>query len=190
MATGKGKKLVYISEDLLEQAAKVSRDEDISLGLLVETSLLQVVKVHELGYSSKQMAELFDVLQAHRVLGGLFIPLGVLDFMIAKCNKSDLAQLSGLWFESGMWNGKYLAEKFSDPVAAFRHFLELSRWDLNEVDVQRSGDSVRVRCVSTVMSVESTELLAKYISGVMSGLGYTVEHVDSLKGMILLSSKR
>jgi hypothetical protein len=190
MESGKGKKLVYVSEDLLEQAAKVSRDEGVSLGKLVECSLMQALKVNKLGYRSEQMADFFDVLQSNRVLGGLFVPSGVLDFMIAKCCKNDAVRLETLWFESGNWTGQYFAEKFANPVDAFRHFLELSRWDLNEVNVKASGNSVKVRCVSTVMTLESTHLLSKFIEGVLGGMGYKVEHVDCLKGMIILASEK
>jgi hypothetical protein len=49
--------------------------------------------------------------------------------------------------------------------------------------------SVKIRCVSTVLTTEGTELLAKFIEGVMDGLGYRTEQVDSLKGMIILESK-
>lgn len=190
MAVSKGKKLVSISEDLLDQAAKVSMKEGVSLVKLVETSLMQAIKVNRLGYRSDQLADFFEVLQANRVLGGLFVPSGVLDFMVEKCGKTGFEQLKGLWFESGQWNGKYLAEKFSNPVEAFGRFLELSRWDLNEVDVKVIGNSVKVRCVSTVMTIENTSLLAKFIEGAMNGMGYTIEHVDSSKGMIILSSKK
>lgn len=187
---GKGKRLVYVSEDLLEKVAKVTRDEGVSLSKLVEAALMEAVKVNELGYTSKQMAEFFNVLQTNRVLGGLFVPSGVLDFMVEKCCKNDLQQLQALWFDSGKWNGKYLKEKFQNPVEAFGHFLELSRWDLNEVDVKEVGSTLKVRCVSTVMSIEGTQLLAKFIEGVVNGLGYNTEHVDCLKGMIILESKK
>jgi hypothetical protein len=190
MATGRGKKLVYVSEDLLEKALKVSRDEGISLSKLVEGALLETVKVNELGYSSKQMADFFNVLQTHRVLGGLFVPSGVLDYMIERCCKNDPAQLQELWYESGKWNGKYLREKFNDPVDAFRHFLELSRWDLNEVNVKTDGNAVKVRCVSTVMSIEGTRLLAKFVEGIMNGMDYVTVNADSLKGMVILEFKK
>lgn len=190
MSSGKGKKLVYVSEDLLDLAAKVSRDEGISLGKLVESSLLQAVKVNKLGYKSEQMADFFDVLQSNRVLGGLFVPSGVFDFMIEKCCKNDTAQLQGLWLDSGKWSGKYLAGKFRNPVDAFKHFLELSRWDLNEVDIGVNGGSVKVRCVSTVMTLENTLLLSKFVEGVMVGMGYVVDSVDCLKGMIILTAKK
>ncbi len=190
MTTGQGKKLVYISEDLLNKAAKVSRDEGVSLSKLVESALIEAVKVNELGYTVKEMADFFNVLQTHRVLGGLFVPSGVLDFMIETCCDDDAKKLQALWFDTGKWNGRYLKEKFERPVEAFGSFLELSRWDLNEVDVKNVGDAVKVRCVSTVLSLEGTELLAKYVEGVMSGLDYKTEHIDVLKGMIILQSKR
>jgi hypothetical protein len=190
MTAVRGNKLVYVSEDLLEQIGKVSRVEGVSLGKLIETSLLQVVKVNKLGYRSDQMADFFDVLQANRVLGGLFVPTGVLDFMIEKCGEEGSVQLQDLWLESGQWTGKYLAEKFSDPVAAFGRFLQLSRWDLNEVDVKASGNNVKVRCVSTVMALENTNLLAKFIEGAMNGIGYKLERADCSKGMIILEFKK
>jgi hypothetical protein len=188
--TSKGKRLVYVSEDLLEKVAKVTRDEGISLSKLVEGALAETVKVNELGYSSKQMAEFFNILQTNRVLGGLFVPSGVLDFMVEKCCEKGSSKLYALWYESGVWNGKYLNEKFPDPVEAFGHFLELTRWDLNEVNVKEVGGVLKVRCVSTVIGVEGTKLLSKFIEGVVSGLGYKTQHMDCLKGMIILESKK
>jgi hypothetical protein len=190
MSSGKGKRLVYVSEALLEQAAKVCRDEDISLGRLVEVSLLQSVKINRMGYRSDQMADFFDVLQSNRVLGGLFVPSGVLDLMLDQYSGADLEKLTTLWFESGRWTGKYVSEKFTNPIEAFASFLQLSRWDLNEVDIKKDGDKVRVRCISTIMTMESTNLLGRFIEGAMAGLDYTVLSVECLKGMVILSSKK
>ena len=177
MAVIKGKKLVSVSEDLLDAAAKVSREEGVSMGKLVETLLEQAVKVNKLKYRSDQMAEFFDVLQTNRVLGGLFVPTDVLDFMLEKC-RVDSVQLQNLWLESGRWTGKYLTEKFSDPITVFSRFLELSRWDLNEVDVKPDGNALKIQCVSTVMSLESTTMLAKFVEGAMDGIGYKLAGKD------------
>ncbi len=190
MATSKGKKLVYVSEALIEKLSKVARAEGLSLSRLVEGSLNETVKVNELGYNSTQMADMFNVLQTHRVLGGLFVPSGVLEQMIGKVHENDLSQLQSLWYESGIWNGKYLKEKFVDPINAFRNFLQLSRWDLNEIDVKINVSSVKVRCISTVMSIEGTKLLAKFIEGVLNGMNYKTESADCLKGMIIQEFKR
>ena len=190
MAAIKGNKLIFVSEELLDQLSRVSRTEGVSLGKLIETSLLQVVKINKLGYRSEQMGDFFDVLQANRVLGGLFIPTGVLDYMIEKCCEKGSSQLETLWLESGQWTGKYLAEKFSDPVSALSRFLELGRWDLNEVDIKTNANNVKVRCVSTVMTLENTNLLAKYIEGAMNGMGYKTQRADCSKGMIILEFKK
>ncbi len=120
MSVVKGKKLVSVSENLLDAAAKVSREEGVPMGKLVENLLEQAIKVNKLRYRSDQMADFFDVLQTNRVLGGLFVPTGVLDFMLEKC--SDQAQLGTLWLDSGRWTGKYLTEKFADPLTAFGRF--------------------------------------------------------------------
>jgi len=191
MAAVKGKKLVYVSEDLIDKAATVCRMENVSLSKLVEGALVETIKVHELGYSSKQMADLFDVLQANRVLGGLFVPSGVLDYMIEKASKADVAKLEELWYESGMWTGKYLKQKFSSPVEAFNHFLQLSRWDLNEVDLKEElTGRVKVRCISTVMSIEGTRLLEKFIDGALTGMGYKISSSECLKGLIIAQFTR
>ncbi len=190
MAAGRGKKLVYVSEDLLDKASKVSRAEGISLTKLVEGALLEAVKINELGYSSKQLADFLNVMQTQRVLGGLFVPSGVLEFMIDECSTNKANGLQSLWYEAGRWNGRYLKEKFENPIHAFHNFLELSRWDLNEVDIKNLGNEVKVRCVSTVMSLEGTSLLAKYIEGVINGLDYKTTTLDVMKGMIILQSKK
>ena len=188
MAVVKGKKLVSVSESLLDAAAKVSREEGVPMGKLVENLLEQAIKVNKLKYKSDEMADFFDVLQTNRVLGGLFVPIDVLDFMLTKC--SDTTQLQNLWLESGRWTGKYLTEKFSDPVTAFGRFLRLSRWDLNEVDIKFAGSTGKVQCVSTVMSLESTRMLAKFVEGALDGAGYKMASADCLKGMLIMSFKR
>jgi hypothetical protein len=188
MAVVKGKKLVSVSENLLDAAAKVSREEGVPMGKLVENLLEQAVKVNKLRYRSDQMADFFDVLQTNRVLGGLFVPTGVLDFMLESCK--DPVQLQNLWLESGRWTGKYLMEKFPDPLTAFDRFLRLSRWDLNEVDIKPAGAAVKVQCVSTVMSIQSTRMLSKFVEGAMDGLGYKCSSSDCLKGMLIMNFKR
>ena len=189
MARTKGKKLVYVSEGLVDGIAKISRNRGESVGKIVEDSLRQSIRVNEDGYDVKQVTDFFSVMQANRVLGGVFVPSGVLDFLVSEVYSERRELLLAKWFESGRWHGKYLKEKFDNPIKAFGCFLELSRWDLNEVEVKELVGSVKIRCVSTVLTTEGTELLAKFIEGAMDGLGYKTELIDCLKGMILLEFK-
>jgi len=189
MAVIKGKKLVSVSEDLLDAAAKVSREEGLPMGKLVENLLEQALKVNKLRYRSDEMGDFFNVLHTNKILGGLFVPTDVLDFMIEQCGV-DNAKLQNLWLESGKWTGRYLTEKSTDPIAAFGRFLKFSRWDLNEVDIKSSNNTVKVQCVSTVMSLESTTMLAKFIEGALAGIGYKMASSDCLKGMLIMHFKK
>ena len=192
MAKGRsrGRKLVSISETIVEGMARISKIKGESMSKLVEDALKQSVKLSDEGYDLNQVTDFFNVMQAHRVLGGVFLPSDVLDYLIDAVYPEGRKQLLSKWFESGRWNGKYLKERFDTPVEAFGSFLELSRWDLNEVEVKDLGAVVKVRCVSTVLSAAGTELLASFIEGVMDGLGYKTEKSDCMKGMMVLEFKR
>jgi len=95
-------------------------------------------------------------------------------------------QLEKKWYESGEWHGKYLSEKFEDPIQAFKKFLEATRWDLSEVEVKQNEHTVKFRCISTLLTGKATDLLAKFIEGAMHSMGYPTAKCDTLKGMILL----
>lgn len=190
MVQRRDKKLVYVPHFLLEEVAKASRSRGETISRFIEEALAQAVRVTSAGYDLQQLGEFFEVMYAQRILGGAFVPLGVLDYLTSKVCKDDKEQLSSVWFESGKWHGKYLKERFDDPVMALKSFLEASRWDLSEVEVRREGDKAKIRCVSTVLKEEATELLAKFIEGIMQGIGYQTEKSDLLKGMIVLEFKR
>ena len=189
MPQPKGKKLVYVPEDLLEEVAKASRGRGETISKFVEEALRQAVRVNKAGYHPQQLAEYFEVMQAQKVLGGAFVPLEVLNYLTNKAYKEEKEQLSAKWYESGKWHGKYLKERFKDPTQAFKAFLEASRWDLNEVEIKKEGETVKVRCISTVLTAEAAELLAKFIEGAMHSLGYQTQKTDCLKGMIIIEFK-
>jgi hypothetical protein len=190
MVQRKDKKLVYVSYDLLEEVAKASRSRGETITKFLEESLAQAVRVTMAGYNIQQLGEFFEVMDAQRILGGAFVPLDVLNYLTNAVCKDGKEQLDSVWFESGKWHGKYLKERFDDPVKALKSFLEASRWDLSEFEVKKIGTTARVRCVSTVLSGEATQLLARFIEGIMQGIGYQTEKSDILKGMIVLEFKR
>ena len=190
MPPRKNKKLVYVPQDLLEEVANASRNRGESIGKFIEESLAQAVRVNMAGHDIQKLADFFEVMYAQRVLGGAFVPLGVLDYLTGEACKEGFARLGEVWFESGKWHGKYLKEKFENPVRALKNFLLTSRWDLSEVDAKKEGNITKIRCVSTILTDEATGLLAKFIEGIMSGMSYKLEKSDCVKGMIVLEFKR
>ena len=190
MVQRKDKKLVYVNYDLLEEVAKASRSRGETITKFLEEALTQAVRVTTAGYDIKQLGEFFEVMYAQRILGGAFVPLDVLNFLTSEACKNGNEQLGNVWFESGKWHGKYLKERFDDPVKALESFLNASRWDLSEVEVKRFGGIAKVRCVSTVLTEEGTKLLARFIEGIMLGIGFQMQESDILKGMIVQEFKQ
>jgi hypothetical protein len=190
MSKGKDKRLVYIPGDLVEEVKEISRRRGKSLSLFVSEVLKLALKANKLGYSPKQAAEFLDIMQAQRNLGGAFVPKDVLKYLNNQACDGEQEQLQKKWYESGKWHGKYIKEKFRDPVQALKEFLEATRWDLSEVEVKQKQDIVKLRCISTLLTGEATELLAKFVEGAMHSMGYRTDRSDALRGMIILDFKK
>ncbi|MEJ5328178.1 MAG: hypothetical protein WHU54_08040 [Candidatus Bathyarchaeia archaeon] len=189
MPEGKGKRLVYVPEDLIDAVLDVSRGRGETIGKFVEEAVQLAVKASRVGLSPEKAAKELEVLQVQKVLGGAFVPQEALDYMMENAYNTERDVLLKKWFESGVLHGRYLKERFNNPVEALRCFLEATRWDLNEVDTIRDGCTVRLRCVSTALSMASTELLCKFLEGILKGLGCVLQSVECLKGMVVLSFK-
>jgi len=186
----KSKKLVYVSEDLLRKVMEVARSEGKSLGAFVEESLKLALSVKEMGYSLEEASKLLGVTHANKILGGAFVPLDVFNHLIKKVYKVGGKKLKEKWYESGMLHGKYLKERFENPIEAFKSFLEAVRWDLSEVEVKEGEGFVKLRCFSTILTEEGTETLLEYIEGAIRSMGYEIIQSDHVKGMIILEFKR
>jgi hypothetical protein len=189
MVQRKDKKLVYVPHDLLEEVAKASRGRGITMSRFIEEALVSAVRVTTAGYDLQQLGEFFEVMYAQRVLGGAFVPMDVLNHLTSEVCKQGKEHLNNVWFQSGRWHGKYLKDRFDDPVAALKSFLEASRWDLSEVEVKNEGYRVKIRCVSTVLKEDATEALSKFVEGIMQGIGYKIGKSELLKGMVILEFK-
>ncbi len=186
-----GKRLISVPGDLLEEVNTASVKEDSSASKFIEDALKHAVRMNELGVNSNQLIELCEVLNAYRVLGGVFVPMDVLTYLTNKAYTEDKAAFQAKWYDSGVWYGKFLKEKFPDPVLALKSFLEATRWDLSEVGITHDrGGFVKLRFISNVISNEETELLVKFIEGVMHSLGYEVEKRDFMRGIAAVEFKK
>jgi len=190
MSKAKDKRLVYVPGDLAEEVKDISRRRGESLSQFVSEVLRLALRANSLGYSPRQAAEFLEIMRAQRNLGGAFVPADVLAYLNSKACGAEEEQLQIKWYESGKWHGKYINEKFEDPVQALKKFLEATRWDLSEVDVRQNQNIVKFRCISTLLTGKATELLAKFIEGAMHSIGYQTDKIDTLKGMILLDFKK
>ena len=186
MSGHRGRRLVYIPTELLEEITEASLKDGKAVTKFVEEGMRQAVRVSRAGYDLEAFARFFEVLQAQRILGGAFVPIEVLNYLTTKASRDNKKDLMQKWFESGLWHGRYLKERFGDPLQALRDFLEAVRWDLNEVQAVNDERGVRIICISTVLTSEGTETLSEFIVGAMHSLGYKIDEADNIKGMISL----
>jgi len=182
----KGKRLIPIPETLLRGLMEASSTEGKPLNRYVEEALQQAVRVFEAGQNLKGMIRYFEILQSQKASGAIFTPLIVFDFLTSKVYATDKEKLLDVWFESGKWYGKYLVEKFEDPVQALADLLRAARWDLNEVDVKELDGKVKFRCTSTALTKAGTELLLKFIEGALDGMECEAVKSEFMKGLVLV----
>lgn len=182
----KGKRLIPIPETLLKGLMDASSKDGKTLNGYIEEALQQAVKVFQSGQNLNGMVHYFEILQSQKASGAIFMPLIVFDFMTQKVYATDKEQLLDVWFESGKWYGKYIAEKFENPVQALADLLQAARWDLNEVNVKKIDGKIKLRCTSTSLTKEGTELLLKFISGALDGMACKILNNEFMKGLILV----
>lgn len=182
----KGKRLIPIPEALLKGLMDASSKDGKPINSYIEDALQQAVRVFESGQNLSGMVHYFEILQSQKASGAIFTPLTVFDFMTRKVYATDKEKLLDVWFESGNWYGKYLSEKFENHVQALADLLQASRWDLNEVDVKRIDGKVKLRCTSTALTKEGTELLLRFIEGALDGMGCKIVKSEFIKGLIIV----
>jgi hypothetical protein len=185
----RGKKLVYVSEDIIDSIAEITKKRGESVTKFVEDMLRQAVTVDSLGFSPNDISEILEVIQVQRVLGGTFAPLEVLNYVSGPEYSLKRDSLQAKWYESGRLYGRYIKERSKSPIQTLRALLRVMRWDLNEVGVRQEEGIIKFRCVSTSLTVEGTAFLAKFIEGAVNGMGYKIILNEYMKGMIIMDLK-
>lgn len=182
---GREKRLVYVSEDIINEIQQITRRKGIFISKFVEESLKQAIRLENLGYGIEETAEILEAVRVLRALGGVFTPQEILECLVGNSCRSR-EEILKKWFEAGVLYGKYMKEKFRNPLSKLRRFLETVRWDLNEVDVNDEGGTIKLRCMSSTHTPYLTETLAKFVEGIAIGLGHHVLRSEVVKGLIIM----
>ena len=182
----KGKRLIPVPESLLKGLMDAASKDGKPVNSYIEEALQQAVKVFETGQNLAGMVHYFKILQSQKASGAIFTPLTVFDFMTRKVSTTDKDKLLEEWFESGKWYGKYIVEKFQNPVQALADLLQVTRGDLNEVNVTAIDGKTKLRCTSIALTKDGTELLLKFIAGALDGMNCKILKNEFMKGLILV----
>ncbi|MGC9182097.1 hypothetical protein [Thermogladius sp.] len=181
------KKLIYVSEDVLERLARLAYARGESLAKLLDRVLRQVVEAFDMGYNMEELINLLKVVEVEKKLGAVFVPHEVVETLLEKTGGTD--DVRRVFYEAGRAYGLYIRNRYRGSLDIVRSFLEKTRWDLNEVSVVEQGDSYKLMCVSTVMGEVETNMTASFIEGLLAGLGYSILREEVSKGIIVVEFK-
>jgi len=183
-------KLILLSSDLVDRVKEASVKRGVSLTDFAEESLQQALRSAELGVSITEAVDTYRMVAIQRGAGSMSVPRTSLGYLIEKLNASHVGDLQNIWNEAGIWYGRYLMSKMKpeETLSFFEKELQLT-WNLDEARIE-GKDEITVKFTSFLMSAEMTDLLLKYIDGVMESLGYRMVERDYLRGMGTLRYQR
>lgn len=148
------------------------------------------LKVYNSGCSLGEIVEFHEFMDVYRALGAKIVSNEAFNYLISKSYPKDGAVLKEKWHEFGRLCGKGLSIRYPRPVEVLERFLKAKEWELNEASIVQKGDNVSVKCISSILSSEETELLASFIDGVMRELKYKKSGEECLKGIISLEYEK
>jgi len=186
----KGKKLILVPEDTVRELMKIANKQGKPFYSFVSEILEYALRIHNKGRSFEEVVSFYEFMDIYRTLGVEIVSDDVFNYIIGKLYQSDKDVLLEKWCEFGRLCGKSLMAKYENPVEVLKNFLAAKEWELNEISVMNGKDKVKIKCVSPILSGENTELLAKFVNGIMYELKFKLEKQDYVKGIILLEYTR
>lgn len=185
-------KLVRVYGDLVAKLNEAANREGISFMEYINGALEQALRAHKMGRSLRDIVDFYELMWMQREAGLIMVPYEVLNKIAERFYPSEKETLESIWYESGVWYGKYLLVKVKDgdPAEVFVETLKSAGWDIKDVVFERHGRNAVFKCFSLTLSLENTALLSKFIEGVMEAIGYEILNKSHLRGVIEIDLKR
>lgn len=192
MPPKKGKKLILIREDLLEDILKITAKEGKTVFAFTNEVIEQALKAYEMQTSPAELLEFYTLMKLEKDRGGVIVPIDLLNNLTRTCYDTDKEDLLQKWYECGIWYGKYLSIKSSTEnwLQTFEKIMKKCAWNISDFSITAQGENISVKCVSPHLTTESTEAFRKFLEGTMHSANCKTVKNECLKGMILLSFKR
>lgn len=156
----------------------------------ISETLEHALRVYNAGLSLEDVVDFYEFMDLYRSLGAKIVSNDAFSYFVSRLYKADKDSVGQKWYEFGRLCGKSLMAKYADPITVLEKFLAIKEWELNEVSVVRSEKNVKIKCISSILSDEATDLLARFIDGIMHELNYKTERRECLKGIISLEYNR
>lgn len=185
-------KLVRVYSDLVTKLNEVSNREGVSFLDYINSALEQAVRAHKMGCSLKEIVDFYELMMMQREAGLATVPFEILNKIAEKFYADEKNMLESMWYESGVWYGKYLLVKVKngDPTEVFVKMLKETGWNIKDVVFERREEKLTFKCFSLMLSLENTALIMRFIEGVMETFGYEVISQNYLRGVIEMEFRK
>ena len=113
----------------------------------------------------------------------------LLFYLLEKTFEEDDESLSGMFYKTGEWLGKYCQAKFSDkdPLRVIEKMIQSLFWEISEFDITKNRDEILVQCIESRIPRSYTKLLSTFLEGLMHTYEYSTIKRDVSKGIISLT---
>jgi hypothetical protein len=181
------KKFIAVRSDLLQKAIEISNRRGKSFYGFVNEIFEQAIKAEEMDSTLPEIIERYRFVETLRKAGAVMITLDLLNYCLDRLLETRSMDLLEKWYESGIWYGKYLSAKFENPLEALSKTLNMYFWEISEIRFSSSSDgTATLKIIAPNQSHEHTELLAKFVEGVINSLNYKISKRESWRGIIIL----
>ena len=187
----KDTKFLVVPAELADRLKEVAVRHRVSLSAYVTSILREALRAEEMGVTLGEALSLYRMMEIQRGAGVLQAPRTALQPLLSKAYREAGEELRNLWFEAGRWYGQYLKTRLGDenPIGFLEEVLR-HHWNLDEVSFRGDDLELLVTFISFTLSMEGTELLSCYISGILHSLGFREEDRSILEGLARIRFKR
>jgi len=185
------KKLLAVQGDLAQKVIEIANRKGMTVYSFTNEVLEQAIKAESMNRSLEDIVERFRLLEIERDSGAVFTTKDVLLFMVEKLYQQEKEALLKRSYESGRWYGKYLQVKFHDgePLDILEKLLDVGS-DSSEIRIFRDGNKISLTRLCPHDSLEHTDLVSKYLEGIVHSFGYESKNNDVSKGLIILEFEK
>jgi hypothetical protein len=181
------KKFIAVRGDLLQKAIEISNRRGKSFYGFVNEVFEQAIKAEEMDSTLAEIVEKYKFIETLRKAGAVMVTLDLLNYCLDQLLETRSKDLLERWYESGVWYGKYLSAKFENPLEALSKTLNMYFWEISEIRFFSNSDgTATIKIIAPNQSHEHTELLAKFVEGVVNSLNYKISKREFWKGIIIL----
>lgn len=192
MPSTKGRKLILIRDDLLEDIIKVTAREGKTVYAFTNEVFEEVLKAYEMQTNPAELLEFYTLMKLEKDRGTVIISLDLLNYLVKKSYEGDKGELLQKWYECGLWCGKYLSirSQKEDWFETFEKLMKKCAWNISDFSITTRGENVSMKCISPYLTTESTEAFLKFLEGIIHSSGYKTVKNECLKGMVLLDFRK